>query len=80
MTNSGERFGVKLKELEGTEFGSGFDVMADCKLVNLKEHGIIDPVLVIKQAITNATSVAGSALTTGVLITTEKEKDEKEEE
>jgi chaperonin GroEL len=78
MANAGERSGKKLDELK--EFGKGFDVMGDGTLVDLKEHGIIDPVMVIKQAITNAVSVAGSALTTGVLITTEKEKDEKEEE
>lgn len=79
MTNSGERYGKKLEEL--TEYGKGFDVMGDGSLVDLKEHGIIDPVLVIKQAITNAVSVAGSALTTGVLIVNEKvEEDEKEEE
>ena len=78
MTNAGERWGTKLKELE--EFGKGFDVMGDGSLVDLKEHGVIDPVTVIKQAITNATSVAGSVLTTGVLITTEKDKEEKEDE
>jgi chaperonin GroEL len=77
MTNSGERYGKKLEEL--TEFGKGFDVMGDGSLVDLKEHGVIDPVLVIRQAITNAVSVAGSALTTGVLIVNEKEDDEKEE-
>lgn len=77
LNNAGERAGVKLKEL--TEYGKGFDVMGDGKLIDLKEHGIIDPVMVIKQAITNATSVAGSALTTGVLITLEKDKDEKED-
>ena len=78
MTNAGERYGKKLEEL--TEFGKGFDVMGDGSLVDLKEHGVIDPVMVIKQAITNATSVAGSALTTGVLITTEKDKKDEEEE
>lgn len=78
MTNAGERYGKKLAEL--TEFGKGFDVMGDGSLVDLKEHGVIDPVTVIKQAITNATSVAGSVLTTGVLITTEKDKKEKEDD
>jgi chaperonin GroEL len=81
MTNAGERYGKKLEELQGLEFGTGFDVMNAEKPVNMKEHGIIDPAMVIKQAITNATSVAGSALTTGVLITNEKDKtDDKEEE
>ena len=77
MTNSGERYGVKLDELK--EFGKGFDVLGDSGLVDLKEHGIIDPVLVIRQAITNAVSVAGSALTCGVLVTIEKE-DKKDDE
>lgn len=74
MTNSGERYGVKLEEL--TEFGRGFDVLGDGSLVDLKEHGIIDPVLVIRQAITNAVSVAGSALTAGVLIANEKTEED----
>lgn len=76
MTNAGERSGVKLEELLQSEYGKGFDVMGESELVDLKEHGIIDPVLVIKQAITNAVSVAGSALTTGVLIANEKEEGE----
>lgn len=74
MNNSGERYGVKLEEL--TEYGKGFDVMGDGSLIDLKEHGIIDPVMVIKQAITNAVSVASSALTCGVLIVNEKEEDD----
>jgi chaperonin GroEL len=80
MSNAGERAGLKLEELK--EFGKGFDIMGDGSLVDLKEHGVIDPVNVIKQAILNATSVASSMLTTGVLITNRKEKadDEKEEE
>lgn len=74
MNNSGLRYG---KLIDGVVFGKGYDVMsgtAEPELVDLKEHGIIDPVLVIKQAITNAVSVAGSALTTGVLITNQKEE------
>lgn len=78
MNNSGERYGVKLEEL--TEYGKGFDVMGDGSLIDLKEHGIIDPVMVIKQAITNAVSVAGSALTCGVLIVNEKEEDDDKED
>jgi chaperonin GroEL len=77
MTNSGERYGKKIEEL--TDFGKGFDVMGDGSLIDLKEHGIIDPVLVIRQAITNAVSVAGSVLTTGVLIVNEKTEEDKED-
>lgn len=77
MTNSGERYGKKLEEL--TEYGKGFDVLSDGSLVDLKEHGIIDPVMVIRQAITNAVSVAGSALTCGVLIAIEEDDDDDED-
>lgn len=78
MQNAGERAGIRLDQLK--EFGKGFDVMGDMKLVDLKEHGVIDPVMVIKQAITNATSVAGSVLTTGVLICNKKEKEDLEKD
>lgn len=78
MQNAGERAGIRLDQLK--EFGKGFDVMGDMKLVDLKEHGVIDPVMVIRQAITNATSVAGSVLTTGVLICNKKEKEDMEKD
>lgn len=77
MQNAGLRAGLQLDKLK--EYGKGFDIMGNPEeLVDLKEHGIIDPSLVIKQAITNAVSVAGSALTTGVLITSKKEKEDLE--
>lgn len=74
MNNAGERAGLKLDLLK--EYGKGFDVMGDGSLVDMKEHGVIDPVMVIKQAIINATSVAGSVLTTGALIVNRKEKED----
>lgn len=87
MQNAGERAGMKLAELLSYQqpgkvsfFGRGFDVMGDGSLVDLKEHGVIDPVMVIKQAITNATSVAGSVLTTGALIVNKKEKEDLEKD
>lgn len=81
MTNAGLRYGKQLQQLEGAEFGTGYDIMGDPeKPVNLKEHGVIDPVLVISQTITNAVSVAGSALTTGVLITREEHEKDKEDD
>jgi chaperonin GroEL len=81
MENAGLRYGVQLKQLEGFEFGMGYDIMGDPETpVNLKEHGIIDPALVIKQAVLNATSVAGSALTAGVLIARKEEDSDKKED
>lgn len=81
MTNAGLRYGKQLEQLAPYAFGMGYDIMDNPEeVVDLKEHGIIDPVLVIKQAITNAVSVAGSALTTGVLITREEDTSDKEED
>lgn len=77
MTNSGERYGVKLDQL--TDFGKGFDVMGDGSLIDLREHGIIDPVMVIKQAIQNSVSVAGRVLTSGALIANEPTENKNEE-
>lgn len=79
MTNAGLRYGKQLEKLEGRDFGVGFDILENPEEpVDLKARGIIDPALVIKQTITNAVSVAGSALTTGVIIAREEEKDDKE--
>lgn len=78
MTNAGEKYGVKLAEL--TEFGKGFDVLGNGELVDLFEHGVIDPAKVIRQAIINATSVAGSLLTTGHIIANKKEKSDEEKD
>lgn len=78
MQNAGERYGKKLEELK--EFGKGFDVMGDGTLVDLKDHGVIDPTMVIKQSIMNATSVAGSVLTAGALVCNVKEKKDEEED
>lgn len=76
MSNAGEKYGVKLEQL--TDFGKGFDILGNGELVDLKEHGVIDPAKVIRQAITNAVSVAGSLLTTGHIVANKKEtkKDE----
>lgn len=82
MTNAGLRYGKQLDALVPFDYGYGYDIMSDPETpVSLKEHGIIDPALVIKQSITNAVSVAGSALTTGVIITREiKEKEDEDDE
>lgn len=48
--------------------GKGIDVTKPDGLVDLKEAGIIDPVKVTKEAIINAVSVAGNAMTVGAII------------
>lgn len=63
--------GMEEKDGAGYNFG-------EMKLVdNMIKEGIIDPVLVLKQAVSNASSIAGSVITTEVAMVEEKEeKDE----
>lgn len=46
----------------------GIDVNDPKELVDLKKAGVIDPVVVTKQAVENAISIAGTAMTMGGLI------------
>lgn len=48
--------------------GYGVDVNNPDKLVDLKVAGIIDPVRVTREAIQNAVSIAGTAMTMGALV------------
>ena len=69
MDNSGLNAEEKLaKVLESKKNGQGVDVNNPGVLVALKDKGIIDPAKVIKEAIQNAVSVAGTAMTMGGLI------------
>lgn len=51
--------------------GFGFDVNDASTLVDLKTIGVIDPARVTKEAIQNAVSIAGTAITMGALIVDE---------
>src|SRR3989338_7072299 len=53
--------------------GQGINVNTG-KLVDLKAEGIVDPVRVIKEAIRNAVSIAGTAITMGALVVDIPEK------
>ena len=48
--------------------GQGFDVTAAGALVDLKAKGIVDPAKVVREAVQNAVSIAGTAMTMGALI------------
>jgi chaperonin GroEL len=75
MTNAGLNGEAKLEKLmsEGGK-GVGFDVNKPDEFVNLKDAGIIDPTRVVKEAIQNAVSIAGTAMTMGALVTDVPEK------
>lgn len=74
MTNAGLNSEAKLEKVLEAKAGIGFDVNSSDKLVNLKETGIVDPTRVIKEAIQNAVSVAGTAMTMGALVNDVPEK------
>lgn len=69
MVNSGLNAEEKLAQvLKSNSLGMGFDVNNAEELVNLKAQGIVDPAKVTREAIVNASSIAGTAMTMGSLI------------
>lgn len=69
MTNAGLNPEEKLaKVLDSKERGKGFNVNSAEKLIDLKAEGVVDPAKVTREAVQNATSIAGTAMTMGSLI------------
>ncbi len=69
MKNAGLNAEANLAEvLASKQSGFGFDVNSPEKMVNLKDAGIVDPAKVTREAIQNAVSIAGTAMTMGSLI------------
>ena len=66
----------KLKDSEN-DLWTGYNIKTE-EVVNMKEDGIIDPHKVTRQALSNASSIAGTALLTEVaIIDTPKDEDSK---
>ena len=66
----------KLKD-SGNDLWTGYNIKTE-EVVNMKEAGIIDPHKVTRQALSNASSIAGTALLTEVaIIDTPKDEDSK---
>ena len=76
MDNSGINADEWLPQVKASKSGQGVDVNNPTKLVDLKKSGIIDPVLVTKQAVQNAASIAGTSMTMGALVVDVPEKEE----
>ena len=74
MANAGLNAESKLEKVLEAGVGTGFDVNNPDKLVTLKEKGIVDPTRVAREAIQNAVSVAGTAMTMGALVNDVPEK------
>ncbi len=69
MANAGQNAEAKLaKVTEQIKHGVGINVNEPTKLVNLKEAGIVDPTRVVKEAIQNSVSIAGTSMTMGALV------------
>ena len=68
LSNSGLNADEWLPKIKAAKKGMGIDVINPNELVDLKAKGIIDPARVTKEVLQNASSIAGTAMTMGVLI------------
>lgn len=68
LTNSGLNADEWLPQVKKAKAGHGVDVNQPTKLVDLKAVGVIDPARVTREALLNATSIAGTAMTMGALV------------
>ena len=73
VTNAGLEGSVVLNEVKKKGGTWGFDARSE-KMVDMLEAGIIDPAKVTKQALLNASSIAGLMLTTEALVSEIKEE------
>ncbi|HYG84319.1 MAG TPA: chaperonin GroEL [Verrucomicrobiae bacterium] len=76
VSNAGLNAEALLAQVEAAEAGMGINVNTPEKgLVNIKEAGVVDPILVTKQAIRSAASIASTAMTMGALVVDIPEKE-----
>ncbi len=68
LTNSGLNADEWLPQIKKAKPGQGLNVNDPIKLVDLKAAGVIDPARVTKEAVQNAVSIAGTAMTMGALV------------
>ncbi|MDF2461034.1 MAG: groL, partial [Candidatus Saccharibacteria bacterium] len=68
MRNAGLNPDEKLPQVLAGKGGQGFDVNDPKAIVDLKAKGIVDPAKVTREAVINAVSIAGTAMTMGSLI------------
>lgn len=74
LTNSGLNPDEWLPQVKKGKGGMGVDVNNPAKLTDLKLAGIVDPTRVTKEAVQNAASIAGTAMTMGALVVEVPEK------
>jgi len=74
LTNAGINADEWLPQVKSGKAGFGVDVNSPSKLIDLKNSGIVDPARVTKEALQNAVSIAGTAMTMGALVVEIPEK------
>jgi chaperonin GroEL len=74
LSNAGLNADEWLPQVKASKPGMGVDVTAPKGIVDLKAAGIIDPARVTKEALLNAVSIAGTAMTMGALVVDVPEK------
>jgi len=68
LTNAGLNADEWLPQVKNGKAGFGVDVNKPNELVDLKASGVVDPTRVTKEALQNAASIAGTAMTMGALV------------
>jgi chaperonin GroEL len=68
LSNAGLNADEWLPQVKAGKAGLGVNVNEPSKLVDLKASGIVDPTRVTKEALQNAVSIAGTAMTMGALV------------
>lgn len=74
LGNAGLNADEWLPQIKAGKPGLGVDVNNPTKLVDLKAAGVVDPARVTKEALQNAASIAGTAMTMGALVVDIPEK------
>ncbi len=68
LANAGLNPDEWLPQVRAAKAGQGVNVNDATKLVDLKSAGVVDPARVTKEALQNAVSIAGTAMTMGALV------------
>lgn len=68
LANSGLNADEWLPQVKAAKPGHGVNVNNPDKLVDLAANGVLDPARVSKEAVVNAASIAGTAMTMGALV------------
>jgi chaperonin GroEL len=74
LTNAGINADEWLPQVKAAKAGHGVNVSEPSGVIDLKANGIVDPARVAKEALQNAVSIAGTAMTMGALVAEEPEK------